>query len=321
MSLISSKFNVLWNWLNCEPRQRIGIRTLQVAIGGVFIFRAFTELPFANYLYGINGIADDIEYAKLYGDFVGGYLDAFFQLDFAAHTLLMVLAVCGICYVVDFNIRLITFLSIPIFNIIVERNNAIADGGDNITQLVLIYMLLLIPAGKKAKEGSLRVWFHNLGVIAIGAQIMILYFTAGFMKITGETWTSGIALFNVSQAEVFSLPAIREIFKNPYISTIASYTTIIFLIWFPIAMFSRLKLAWIFIGILFHLGILGFMGLVTFGVTMIGMELFFITDAEYHKITLCFKDMLERFRIKALWEFIWGKISPNTKIRNAEKKM
>lgn len=49
----------------------------------------------------------------------------------------------------------------------------------------------------------------------------------------------------------------------------------IFLVWFPIAMVSKMKLLWIFIGITFHIGISGFMGLVTFGVTMIGLELFF----------------------------------------------
>lgn len=36
---------------------------------------------------------------------------------------------------------------------------------------------------------------------------------------------------------------------------------------------------------------------------------------------LYFKNMLEKFRVKVFWELIWGKISPNTKVRSVEKKM
>ena len=200
--------------------------------------------------------------------------------------LLAALALCGVFFVVNFQPFLATILSICVFYIVVARNTSIADGGDNITQLVLIYMLFLIPYGTKFKPKSLRVWLHNLGVTAIGLQVMIMYFTAGFMKITGKVWTGGIAMFNISQSDVFSLPIMWEIFKNPYLATLSAYSTMIFLIWFPIAIFSKIKLFWLGFGVLFHLGIIGFMGIIAFGVVMIGMELFFITDQEYNKIGL-----------------------------------
>ena len=101
------------------------------------------------------------------------------------------------------------------------------------------------------------------------------------MKATGEPWSSGIALYNISQVDSFSLPALRDLFKNPYVTTLASYSAMFLLIWFPIAMFSRLKLLWLAMGISFHLGIGAFMGLVTFSSVMISLELFFITDEEH----------------------------------------
>lgn len=196
-----------------------------------------------------------------------------------------------------------------VFYIVVHRNTPITDGGDNITQLVLVYMLFLIPYGKEFKPQSLRVWFHNLGVIAIGLQVMIMYFTAGFMKIMGDVWTGGIALFNISQADSFSLPIWREILKDPYITTIGTYATIIFLIWFPIAMFSRVKLLWLGLGVLFHIGIIGFMGILTFGVVMIGMELFFITDNEYKRLSEAVKIFTARTKLAYtnLKEGLYGK--------------
>jgi hypothetical protein len=262
----------------------MGVRVLQTVMGLVFLFRAFTELPFADYLYGASGISEDIAYDRVYGPFLGGILNSFFGWDYGIHLLLLTLAFCGISYIVGFKTRLITLVSLFTFNLISSRNVEIGDGGDNITQLVLIYMLLLIPLDKAFEKGSLKVWVHNIGIAAIAAQIMVLYFTAGFMKINGKVWVEGIALFNVSQVETFSLPLMRGMFKNPYITTMASYMTMVFLIWFPLAMFSRLKLVWIAMGISFHMGILGMMGLVTFASTMIGLELFFISDAEYKKI-------------------------------------
>lgn len=270
------------NWLDNEPNQRIGIRVCQTAIGLTFIFRAATELQYADYLYGAHGAADNL--SASYGVFIGGYIDNFLTIDFVPHMLLAVLALCGVFFVVNFQPFLTTILSICVFYTVIARNASIADGGDNITKLVLVYMLFLIPYGNDFKTKGFRVWLYNLGVAAIGMQVMIMYFTAGFMKITGKAWTGGIAMFNISQSDVFSLPIMYEIFKNPYAATIGAYSTMLFLIWFPIAMFSKLKLFWLGFGVLFHLGIIGFMGIITFGVVMIGMELFFITDEEYNKI-------------------------------------
>lgn len=317
--MIKDKTSYFWNWLGDEPQQRLGIRVLQIVFGLVFLFRAFTELPFASYLYGAKGIGDPVQYELIYGNFIGKYLNNFFHWEFGIHLLLLTLAASGICFIFGYKTRIITFVSLITFNLIAARNIEIGDGGDNITQLVLIYMLLLIPFDQEHEKGSFMIWLHNLGVVAIATQIMILYFTAGFMKMNGEVWTEGIALFNVSQVETFSLPVIREVFKNPYLSTISAYMTMIFLVWFPLAMFSRLKLIWIFIGISFHMGILGFMGLVTFASTMIGLELFFITDGEYQKITNSVKSIVKVKPIHNFWLTISSKLKPNTAIVSSEQ--
>lgn len=317
--MIKDKISYFWNWLGDEPQQRLGIRVLQIVFGLVFLFRTFTELPFASYLYGAKGIGDNFQYELAYGNFIGKYFTSFFQWEFGIHLVLLTLAMCGICLIFGYKTRIITFVSLITFNLIAARNIEIGDGGDNITQLILIYMLLLIPFNQEYEKGSFRVWLHNLGVVAIAAQIMTLYFTAGFMKINGEVWTGGVALFNVSQVETFSLPVIREVFKNPYLTTISAYMTMIFLIWFPLAMFSRLKLVWISIGISFHLGILGFMGLVTFASTMIGLELFFITDNEYQKIVNFVKDIIKVKPIHNFWITITSKLKPTTAIVTREQ--
>jgi hypothetical protein len=65
---------------------------------------------------------------------------------------------------------------------------------------------------------------------------------------------------------------------NPAITTFATYVPMTFMILFPVAIFSKFKFLWIGAGICFHLGIAYFMGLLTFSLVMIGLELFLISD-------------------------------------------
>ena len=54
-------------------------------------------------------------------------------------------------------------------------------------------------------------------------------------------------------------------------------------VFFPFAIISRLKLPWLAVGVVFHLSIAFFMGLITFSLAMIGLELFLVTDDEYNR--------------------------------------
>lgn len=269
------------NWLADEPRHRIGVRILQTGIGLVILFRIFTEGPFASFLWGPHGTGDQNAYEAYFGKAAAQIIALPFQTELGTRAVLAALGLGACGLILGYRTRLATALVLVTFNLVMMRNLELGDGGDNVTQLVLIYMLFLIPAGVRAERRSLAVWLHNVAVMAIAAQLMVLYETSGFLKATGEPWSSGIALYNISQVDAFSLPALRGLFKNPYFTTLASYGAMFFLIWFPIAMFSRFKLLWLAIGISFHLGIGAFMGLVTFSSVMISLELFFITDGEH----------------------------------------
>lgn len=155
------------------------------------------------------------------------------------------------------------------------------DGGDNITQIVLIYMMFVLPAGARYTRGGLKVWFHNLAVVAIFVQLIILYATSGLAKVSGSKWEHGVAVYYISQVEWFSLPWVRHFLTNSVLVTFATYVPMLYQVFFPFAIFSRLKLPWIAIGVLFHLGTAAFMNLITFGTVMIGLELFLITNEEY----------------------------------------
>lgn len=284
-----SFFRNIDHWLSAEPRHITGTRILQVVMGTMLCFRIATELPFAGYLWGPNGIHTTEDSTFSFGITLGSFLDRlFFSSMTGVYSLLFLLFLGAISLILNVKTRVGVVVCAFAFILIDSRLPAINDGGDNIMRLVLIYMALLTSAPRRENMGKVRIWLHNIGVAAIIVQIMILYETSGFMKASGEKWQNGTAIYTISNVEWFSLPQLRELFTNPYICTIATYVPMFIMILFPMAIFSRAKPVWIFMGICLHIGIGYMMGLVVFSTVMIGLELFLITDEEYRKLGIIF---------------------------------
>ena len=270
-------------WLNGAPAHRIGIAMLQRAIGACLLFRVATEGPFADYLWGPNAVAVGST-TVLFGDDVGSRLDVVFRSDLAVRALLAGLAVSGLGLLTQVWTRAATLVAWAIFMILGLRLPELNDGGDNFTALALFYLIGVLPAGASAAPGSLRAWLHNLSFLAVAIQTCMVYFVAGFMKLGGSYWQNGTAFYVISQVEWFSIPEARAWFKKPFIVMPATYSTMLFQVWFPIALFSSIKLWFLALAMAFHLGIAINMGLITFSTVMAGADLALISDAEFQTL-------------------------------------
>ncbi|HEY4033087.1 MAG TPA: hypothetical protein VGL94_03880 [Ktedonobacteraceae bacterium] len=272
-----------WRWLGNDPHQLIGVRILQIAIGAKLLFDVFTELPFATFLWGPNGVGWGSTKPVL-GPMLGNIFDLFFTTDTRIFYVLSVLIIGALWLLIGYNTRFATFITLISFFIIHQRLPEITDAGDTLTILVLIYMLFLLPHRAKFSSGQFRVWLHNIGVLAIIFQLVVVYFTSGLAKADGDWWQQGVAMYYISQVQWFMLPSSHTLFINPWIVTIATYGPMVYQLLFPIAIISRVKLPWILLGILLHVGIAVFMAMVSFSTVMIGLELFLISDQEYVQI-------------------------------------
>ncbi len=272
-----------WKWLNNEPHQLIGVRVLQIALGAKLLFDVFTLLPFATFFWGPNGIGWGSTKFVL-GPVLGNLFDSLFLTNAGIFGALAVLTIGALGLLIGYNTRFATLIALIPFFLIQKRLPEIGDGGDNLTQIVLIYMLFLLPNRAKFSSGQFRVWLHNIGVLAIILQLVIVYFIAGFAKAYGDWWQQGVALYYITQVQWFTLPGANELFTNPWFVTIATYGTMFYELLFPTAIISRIKLPWLLFGMLFHIGIAVIMGMVSFATVMIGLELFLISDQEYAQI-------------------------------------
>jgi hypothetical protein len=280
---VLAPFKNLCTWLAVEPHHRIGIRLLQAAIGLMLLFRISTEWHFASYFWGPNGIGQGST-ALVLGPALASLIDPVFDTEIGVRCIIFALAVGALGLVLGRATRLSTGLALCSFFLLEQRLPELPDGGDNITRISLMYLLFVLPPSARPIKGSLSIWLHNVAVLAVVFQTAILYFTSGAMKMFGDKWQHGVAMYYVSQVEWFSLPTFRSLYKNPEVASFVVYGTMLFQIWFPIALLSPLRLAWIAGGVIFHLGIAFFMGLITFSLVMIGLELALISDVEYARI-------------------------------------
>jgi hypothetical protein len=287
-----------WDWLAIAPHQLKGIRALQICLGAMLLFRMSTEARFAAFLWGPHGIGHGTM-VPLYGA-LGSVFDLVYASAATATGLVVLGAAAGACLVLGRWTRVASLIAFLVVQLLETRLPELCDGGDNIARLVLGYMIFCLPQGARPKPGSLRVWLHNVAVLAIGAQLCVLYFTSGFMKLSGDRWTHGVATYLISQVEWFSLPSAREIFKNAFVAMASSYGSMFFQFWFPVAIFTRAKLVWLAIGIVFHLNIAIMMGLVSFSLAMIGLELFLITDSEWARLSQVAQPRARRARFPSI---------------------
>ncbi len=272
-----------WRWFAKDPHQLISVRILQMAIGTMLLFQVVTSLPFVGYLWGPNSITDGST-SDLLGPTLGDVVDTVFTADTYIFCVLFILGIGALGLLFGYWTRIATLLALVSFYLLTMRLPEFYNGGDIITQLVLIYMLFLLPHRAKFSSGQFRVWLHNIAVVAIILQLIVMYTASGFFKSIGESWQQGTAMYYISQVQLYSLPGASKLFSIPLIVYVATYVPMAYQLLFPVAIISRFKLPWIGLGILFHLGIAMLMGLVTFSTVMIGLELFLISDQEYAKI-------------------------------------
>ena len=263
-----------WTWLAEAPRRRRGVRVLQVILGGFLLFRVATELPHAPLLWGPGGWAPSAE--GVWGPDTA--LAELFSSDARVYTALALQALGGALLIHGTATRLATLVALVPYWLLWNRLPGFGDSGDNLARLLLIYMLLFAPPRRAC--GPVRTWLHNLGVVLVSAQLCVVYFSAAALKTTGTVWLDGTATFLVAQNELLGFTPGSALFHIPAVVTLSSYGMLLLQAWYPLALLTPLRRAWLGAIMGFHAWTAVSMGIYGFGAVMISANLFMLRDEE-----------------------------------------
>lgn len=203
------------------------------------------------------------------------------------HTLLIILLVLGFLGIGN---RFLLLLAWVLDMAFIQRNYAINFGADVIGSVFLLY-LSMTPCMERI---SLQKWIRknrNFEVFSkpqdllasffyriMQIQIAVIYGYTGFEKLKGGSWWEGTALWSVlgnPQMTTFDFSWIRHFAPIVALATIG---TILFEIYWPMAMLSkRSRNLFLVMGVFFHLGIAVTMGLMPFSLVMLSTYFLFLS--------------------------------------------
>jgi hypothetical protein len=280
----------LWDSVSQE-RCLTGARTFRLVAGMSVLLEYLVNYAQRNYLFGPNGVYPYAAFAASTSGFSvyrWSASPAFFEVCFHLGVLVAILWFMG------YWTRLLTPLNYFFWFSLHQRNLAVWDGGDNVMQLVFVYAMFANLTGRAnaATHGG-STWraacrvVHNAAILAIGIQISLVYGVAGLCKVQGTSWQNGTALYYALRSSEFRLPGLSErLYSNALFLTFICYSTVAFQTSFPFLLLigRRTRAVAVAIAMMFHVGIMYAMGLVTFGLFMMACDLAIVGDTEYAQL-------------------------------------
>lgn len=286
--------------LSMRPGRLIGLALLRIFLGIAGCIFYLSDYETRRYLWGPDAYmtvetSREAAHPAAYSLYFWSESPAWFEFIFHAGILTAVLFTV-------FGGRWLTGIHAVFLWSIYVRNEEVLEGGDNLARILLPLMVLtvtdayLAPGADRrrtkimAKIGRARpsVLVHNFVVTALLVQIAVLYLVAGYWKATAEIWTNGTAIYYISSLHQFSATSVfGEMMQNAYLSWAVGYATIIIEVAVPFAIWTKralLRKGTVALLEGMHAGIIVFMGLVPFGLIMIGADSLVLNDHDYQRM-------------------------------------
>ncbi|WP_416445491.1 HTTM domain-containing protein [Leucobacter sp. HNU] len=296
------------DWLFTAKRARYGIAVTRVFVGLAAIGMLLTNFSTRYYSFG-SGAAWNGEAANAVSDFPHIFIFSLFHQvmmnDGLLTTYYLVLFVLAILVVLGWRFRLVLPVYFVLWVGFIESNDMLGDQGDNMYRIVLILMLFTDAAGRWSLDARRRVnrgetfraggvanrlgtLAHNLAIVALAAQVILVYTSGALFKAGGAPWQEGRGIYDpLSTARFGTWPALSDLITawGPLVAVI-SLGTVFLQAAFPFMLLRRGTRIIALVGMLmFHLGIAVLMGLPWFSMIMVAVDSIFIRDRTWKSMT------------------------------------
>ncbi len=231
-------------------------------------------------------------------------------------------ALFGALMILGWRTRIVTIVTLLMFTSLAALGPTSSDSADNAFRIMLIYSCFTdgslkwsLDARRRRlrteKSGGRRrslptrtlvpLWFgtivHNFAVVAIGAQVIIIYMIAGLAKARGTWWRDGTAIYYPMHSENFSpWPDLNHLLvSNDLMVHLISWGSVAIQIVFPLLLLTRWTRRLAVLGMIcMHAGIGVFLGLSVFSLAMVAADVIYLRDSTMDSIAGWFRRRLRR---------------------------
>ena len=135
---------------------------------------------------------------------------------------------------------------------------------------------LAVDAWLGGRRGDPRALVPGWFVVWIVIAMSLLYLDSVIYKINSELWTKGLAFWMPAAIPHFSLHRLPDWMEIAWLLKAPAYIAFSLETLFPLILFKRVRIAIIFVGMSLHVGIVTFLPIPLFGMTMVALYLMFL---------------------------------------------
>lgn len=314
--LLATGFARAEEWLTGGKRSLYGISVTRMILGFVVWSQLLANWPDRQYTWG-----DGARWSSPVQDSAGWpwFLGLFDALSGRAFDVFYVAAiVAGFALMLGWFTRASAVVTLLLWMSLYVTNPFVGSGGDAVLRMVLLY-LCFTDAGRiwsldARRRGRRQVgddgrapfvpaWMsaavHNLALVLIIHQVVMVYVGSAFWKLQGPLWKDGTAVYFPLQTEAFS-PWGEQL--QPLISWApfvvgGTYVALVVQLFFPVLLIYRPTrfLALILVTGM-HLGIGLLMGILYFSLVMIAVDMILVSDRSWQRAV---------WRVRSITATLW----------------
>ena len=289
-----------FEWVLGGYRSAHGMAVLRILLGVCILGSLASTFADRHYVWGrgarwLAPLVLDDGYAFPFTVFGLGDSSTVFTLKYVA---LMVIAVA---LVAGWRSRFVLPLAVIGWTSLIRLDPMAFDAGDRIIQIVGLYACFAdtsrrwsLDARRRQRRGAgpverrvpawMPIAFHNTAVLAIAAQVFVIYLVSSLTKIRGPLWQNGTAIYYPLHLERYEVwPWLSDqLTRSSWSVTIVSYLAVFSQLFFPLMLLRRgTRIVAILTVTVMHLGIAVTMGLPWFSLAMVAADMVLVSDATW----------------------------------------
>lgn len=284
-------------WLTGEKHSQYGVAVTRMILGFVVWSQLAVNWSDRHYTWGDGARwASPIREAKSWPWFFGLFDQAsgsVFDLLYAATI------VVGLMLMLGLFTRVASVLTLLLWMSLYVTNPFVGSGGDAVLRMVLLYLCFTdcgriwsVDARPADRRGAARAllpgWMsaslHNVALVLIIHQVVMVYVGSALWKLQGPLWKDGTAVYYPMQTEAYSpwADALHPVTSFGPLITAATWSALVVQLFFPVLLLHRPTRLFALVVITgMHLGIGFGMGILYFSLVMIAVDMILVSDRSW----------------------------------------
>ncbi len=285
-----------WTWLAGRRHSLRGVAVTRIMLGLVVWTQLVVNWPDRHWTWGDGADwTDPIRQARPWSPVLSVLVHTdgwVFEVAYVAA------ALAGVALMLGWHTRIATVATLLLWMSLYVTNPFVGSGGDAVLRMVLLYLCFTdagrvwsLDARRRSRDGApswLGTVLHNLAVVLIVHQVLMVYVASALWKVQSPRWLDGTATYYPLQTEAYSpwRDVLHPLSSSEPIIAVATWSAIVIQLLFPVMLLYRPTRVLGLVAVTgMHVAIGLLMGILYFSLVMIAVDMILVSDRSWRDLT------------------------------------